>query len=189
MARGVSKPRAAKGSRSRIEVPGRHIGTKRRDMRWEAPDGEIWDSRFEYEVYLGHKALGLSVRRTGEQDDLLYTHAIRNGSCPACGSSKVVSKHSFRPDLLVDSEVSPERRNGQLPTVPASGYYIEAKGFFRADRRSLLRSFRKARPDVDLRFVLQRDFRVTAKLTIVEWIRKFLKCPVGLWTGSSVIWL
>jgi len=159
-------------------------------MRWEAPDGSVWASRFEYEVYRGLKESGVAVRRTDEQDRLFYSRPIRKGTCAACGSSNVVSRHSYCPDLFVSTQQPDERRSGQSAAVPAAGYYIEAKGFFRADRRSLLRSLRKARPDVDLRLVVQRDYRITKRgLSLVQWIRKYLKCPVAIWTtGGGLTW-
>jgi hypothetical protein len=63
-------------------------------------------------------------------------------------------------------------------------YYIEAKGYIRAERRRLLRAFRNARQDIDLRLVVERDYKVTAKLTIVQWARKYLKCPAVVWDGK-----
>src|SRR5579885_1009284 len=57
----------------KISPLGRRIGTHRRDMRWEAPDGSVWASRFEYEVYRGLKESGVAVRRTDEQDRLFYS--------------------------------------------------------------------------------------------------------------------
>lgn len=177
--------RRTRAAKAKAVTPGHKVGTKRRDMRWEAPDGEIWDSRFEYEVYLGLTAQGLQVSRTGSEASLSYTAPIRNGLCADCGSREVVSEHTYTPDLLVRGPS--EDGNGDV--VQQAPYFIEAKGYLRSDRRALLRSLRKAHPSVDLRVVVQRDYRATAKRTITEWVIKYLKCPVAIWRpGSSLKW-
>jgi hypothetical protein len=87
----------------------------------------------------------------------------------------VVQEHIYTPDLF------------NVPNVPgasdSSGYYIEAKGYLRAEGRSLLRSFRKSRPDIDLRLVVERDYKV-GKGSLTSWASKYLKVPVHVWDGS-----
>lgn len=156
-------------------TPGERTGTKRRDTRWTAPDQSVWASRFEYEVYLALKAQGYEVRKTTEKDSLRYTHPVRNGRCLQCGSGRVVSEHSYTPDLFVST--------GRAADNQPSGYYLEVKGYLRAPRRALLRSFHKARPDIDIRFIAQRDYAVGAT-TLTGWAKKFLKSPVHIWDGK-----
>jgi hypothetical protein len=151
-------------------------------MRWMAPDGTEWDSKFEYEVFLTYQKAGLNVRRTTEQDSLLYTRAVRNGACTKCGSCEVVSRHSYTPDLHVSAEDN--REQGGLQ---ATSHYEEVKGYLRAEQRSLLRALRKARPDVDLRAVVQKDYKV-GKGTVCQWFRKYLKMPCVVWTGEVPKW-
>jgi hypothetical protein len=157
-------------------------------MRWLAPDGQVWASRFEYGIFVQLKEQGFHVRKTDLPDQLDYTDPVHGGRCLDCGSSSCVTARHYTPDLFVgpagtDLDTGAERvREGHAPSP--FGYYIEAKGYLRADRRSLLRSVRKAWPRLDFRLVVQRDYRVTAKLTIVEWARKFLKCEVHVWNGS-----
>lgn len=170
--RSLAKSRAA----AIAQIGGQRIGTKKRDMRWQDPDGNVWASRFEYSVYKALKEQGYNVRRTTPQDSKAYTATVKNGECLECNSERVVTNHWYTPDLFVTT--GPEGEPfGQ------SGYYIEAKGYLRAERRSLLRSFRKARPDVDFRLVVERDYKV-GKGTLISWADKYLKVPVIKWDGK-----
>ena len=163
-------------------TPGRRVGTKDRDMRWEAPGGVVWSSRYEYELFLQLKEQGYNVRKTDEKDSLSYTSPVRGGRCLQCSSGKVVQEHVYTPDLSV-GEQSPSAKPGSKDGN--RDYCIEAKGYLRGPRRALLRHFRKARPGVDLRLVVQRDYRVSAKATITEWATKYLKVPVVVWPGRG----
>lgn len=175
--------RRVRAASAKEVIPGHKVGVKRRDMRWSAPDGTEWDSKFEYAVFLGYKEAGLDVRRTTEQDSLFYTRPVRNGACTKCDSCEVVSRHRYTPDLYAGSKDDRQRSGLQAP-----GYYVEAKGYLRAEQRSLLRALRKARPDVDLRLIVQRDYKVTSKLTITEWARKYLRVRAVVWTGRVPTW-
>ena len=101
-----------------------------------------------------------------------------SGVCPKCGSREVAQEHRYTPDLFV----STAGRVGEAATANA-GYYIEVKGYLRAERRSLLRAFRKAWPKSDLRLVVYRDYKV-GKSTLTGWATKFLKVPVHVWDGK-----
>lgn len=167
-------------------VPGKRVGTKHRDMRWLAPDGTEWDSRFEYEVYLVHRNAGINIRKCrSPEDSAAYARSVRNGVCGECGSDQVSTSHSYTPDFSVVPEDP-----GQLSALAKDGgvFVIECKGYLRAERRSLLRALVKARPDLPLRILVQRDYKVTKSLTITEWVRKFLKRPVAIWRGSVPDW-
>jgi hypothetical protein len=164
-------------------------------MRWMV-DGTEYDSRFEYEVLTALSKQGnVNVRRTSEHDSIPYTRVVRQGVCSKCGSDCVVSTHSYTADAYVsaiaDAKGGDNAGGSGQPAsaVEAPGYYAEVKGYLRADRRSLLRALRKARPDVDLRFIVQRDYRVTKSLYLTEWIRKYLKCPVVVYKpGVPISW-
>lgn len=157
-------------------VAGQRVGTKRRDMRWQAPDGTIWASRFEYAVFKTLQEQGHDVRRcTAPDDSLPYTSRVVSGVCLDCGSARVATSRTYTPDLHLRPKSAGAQREG---------YFIEAKGYLRAERRALLRSLRKAWPSLDLRLVVQRDYRVTAGLTITQWATKYLKCPVIVWEGK-----
>jgi hypothetical protein len=166
-------------AKKKAAIPGRRVGTKRRDMRWEAPDGTVWDSRFEFEVFSGFKARGVSVSRLeAPKDSLDYTSPVRGAECTKCGADKVVQRRTITFDLLAVQKAGSgsERRS----------YRVEAKGYLRAPRRRLLRCFRQAWPSADLRLVFQADYKV-GKGTVLEWCAKYLKCPAFVWKGPESI--
>ena len=162
------------------KTPGTRVGTKRRDMRWRAPDGTEWDSRFEYEVFLAYTAAGFQTRKATEQDCVTYSRPVRNGVCRKCGALEVATQHRYTPDLFV---IPPHagKRGGMAQLGPFS---LEVKGYLRAERRSLLRALCKAQPNLHLRLLVQRDYQVTKSLSLTEWARKFLHIPVAVWTGQ-----
>lgn len=185
------KSRASAHSTSRkarvlAKIAGSRVGGKFRDMRWQSPDGAIWASRFEYGVYSKLRELGHDVRRTSPEDRISYTHPVRGGLCTQCNSHEVVTERHYTPDLFVVPRAGQGAGRGDAgdPTAASRGYYIEAKGYLRADGRSLLRSLRKARPDIDLRILAQRDYKV-GKSTFTGWVTKFLKIPVHVWTTDG----
>ena len=175
MARKPSKP----------AVAGSRVGTKKRDMRWQAPDGTVWASRFEYAVYSTLKEKGYDVRKTTEQDRMAYTSPVSSGRCRGCGSDDVVTERHYTPDLFVVPRRGKQRAGLTTdPTNPKrSGYYLEAKGYLRAERRTLLRAFRKTGPSCDLRLVIQRDYPV-GKSTLTGWATRLMKVPVAVWNGD-----
>lgn len=151
-------------------------------MRWQDPDGTVWASKFEYEVFATLREKGYAVTKTSPEDSLPYASDVKQGRCLECGSKRVVQERSYTPDLFVHTSPSAGggvQDSGRIRT----GYYIEAKGYLRADRRKLLRCFRKANPDVDLRLVAQRDYKV-GKGTLSSWAVKYLKVPVHIWNGG-----
>ena len=155
---------------------GKRAGSKRSDFRWESPDGELWDSRYEYLVYVAFRQAGKAIRRCTKSDTMAFTLPIRSATCRACGSTEVGQRRTYTPDFHVASED---------PQHPALGYYIEAKGYLRAKERALLRSFYKANPDAGVRFLLQRDFPATKRSSITTWFGKFLpKSQVAVWSGA-----
>lgn len=171
---------------------GKRTGTKRRDFRWTAPDGTIWASRFEFEVYTALKEQGYAIRKTGPEDSLHYTSSVIGGRCASCGSGKVAQERTFTADLFVDTT----KRGNTQPSIHGgtgdrrddskdvrTGYYLETKGYLRSTRRSLLRAFRKAQPNVDLRLIVQRDYPV-GKGSLTEWATKYLKVSVCVWKGK-----
>jgi hypothetical protein len=142
-------------------------------MRWVV-DGVTWSSKFEYQIFAALNATPHTVaHKTTDRDAMNYTAPVTNGLCEKCGNRHVVTERHYTPDLLVYAYDKPDR-----------GFYVEAKGYLRAERRSLLRAWRKSHPTVDLRMLVQRDYKVTAKLTITQWAAKFLKIPVAVWTGT-----
>jgi hypothetical protein len=164
-----------------VDYYGKKTGTKRSDRHWTAPDGELWDSRYEYLVYIKHRQEGINIQRCDKRDSFSFTLPIRGGSCRSCGSVEVGQRRTFTPDFRVVSE---DREH------PVVEYYIEAKGYIRAKERSLLRHFNKEYPDTDVRFILQNNHRVTkpsktSEGRLVDWFNKFMKGKKHyVWSGA-----
>ncbi len=138
---------------------------KRKSFTYTAPDGSIWDSAFEFKVFTAYQQAGYPIYRCGDKGQdfqLQYTQKMKSCFCKECGGEEIYSRHFYTPDfyLLIGNEL----------------VFIEAKGYMRAQRRSLMRAFCASRNDVKLLFIAQRDYKVTKKLTLTEWACKFLKC-------------
>jgi len=177
-----------KKSKSQTSPPSRN----RNDYRYTAEDGSVWDSKYEHAVYTNLLAQNILVDRgrRGPIDTFPYFQYTKSGLCRDCGSTKVGKQRSYTPDLFRHT-VRPESENSR-----DQGYWIEVKGYIRAPERSLLRSFVKERPDVDLRFIFQRDFYVTkptAKrpdgLRITTWALRFLQARSIVWDGKGKLTL
>lgn len=165
-----------------IQVKGSRVGTKRSDFRWLDADGTVWASKFEYTVYKALKDAGVNVRKTTEEDSVPYQSTFTHAYCAGCQSTNVVQDRTFTPDLFVVLQAQPGRSE-----LHGQGYSAEVKGYLRADRRKLLRDLRRAKPLHDLRFIIERDYKVTAKLSLSQWITKYLKCPVITWKGIESV--
>lgn len=152
---------------------GNRVGRKRSDRRWEAPDGTVWASKFEYEIYciLADQARvsGSVVRKCdkGGDDTFSYTTPVRQGRCVQCHSGEVVQERTFTPDICV----SYRDDEGATRT-----YYIEVKGYFPAAKRSLLRGFRKTGQNIDLCVVAQANHWVSKGRTrLSDYFERYLK--------------
>lgn len=176
---------------------GKRVGTKRRDMRWITPEG-TFDSKFEYEVYKAGLDAKIPIRRTTKgkpdtagSDTVSYWHPSRGGACRSCGSTEVGTLRSFTADLLYDPALlRPQSGNKGDTSDQSPPFLIESKGYLRSNKRSLLRSLVKARKDIALRIILQRNFPISKKSSITDWVRKYLKIPFAVWNGKwPVSWV
>lgn len=160
-------------SKTKNATPGKRTGVKKSDFRWTAPDGQIWASRFEYEVYLWLSSHGSNVRKASvEADQVSYTSDIRSGKCLACGTSgRVVKERRYTPDLVETSS------SGKGTEVL---HYWEVKGYLRQNERSLLREVVSQQALPNLRLLVQQDGRVGAG-TVTSWANRYLKIPVYKW--------
>jgi len=160
---------------------GEKIGKKRADRRWRSPDGEEWDSRYEYIVYRKYREAGYAIERCTESDTFSFTLPIRGGECRSCGATTVGQRRTFTPDFRI---VSPDKQH------PAVAYYIETKGYLRARERSLARSFNKAHPNADVRYIFQSDHRISRPTTrtdgcVISWFKRFMPGKrAQVWTGE-----
>ncbi len=94
----------------------------------------------------------------------------------ACGSRECVQDRSYTPDLFLIPEGGDAK----------SGYYIEAKGYFRREKRTLFRCMRNTRPDIAVRLVLEADHWVTkGKSRMTDYAARYLKTtPTHVWDGD-----
>lgn len=162
---------------------GKRVGTKRSDRRWLAPDGTIWASKFEYQVYdalVRHFASNtrVSVERCGSDCTLGYNSAVKNGRCKKCGDVCVVQERTYTPDIrIVRTSESGEQRTT----------YIEAKGYFEGSKRSLFRQVLKTHQSLDIRIVAERDHWVTkGKSNLSDWAKRF-KVKFHLWDKGKLL--
>ena len=162
---------------------GKRVGSKRSDRRWEDPEGGLWDSKFEWEVYLGLRNNGYRVRRCDESDTFAYDTRVAKGRCLECQSDAVVQGRTYTADLFVV-----EHKEG----VARGRYLVECKGYFPAAKRSLFRAVASQLPDVDLRIIFESNRRLRGtKMTPVEYIHRYCKNVVpGVWdkTTKEVTW-
>lgn len=168
---------------SETTTTGKRVGTKRSDRRWQAPDGTIWASKFEYQVYdalIRHFAGNprVSVERCGSDCSLGYHSSVKNGRCLECGTVCVVQERTYTPDIrIVRTSESGKQRHT----------YIEAKGYFEGSKRSLFRQVLKAHKGVDIRLVAERDHWVTkGKTKLSDWAKRF-KVKFHLWDKGKLL--
>jgi len=162
---------------------GHKAGKHKSDRHWIDPEGNKWDSRYEYVIWRAFSETSRKVRRTDKGDTMAFTLPIKGGKCGDCGSAKVGQQRTYTPDLHVAA---------YNPKHEAEYYYVEAKGYLRAKERSLLRAFYKAHPDAPVRFLFQRDFPATARSkttghrsSIMQWFAKFLpNFKAEVWNGT-----
>lgn len=161
------------------------LSKKKSDRRWEAPNGTIWASRFEWQVYDKLRTLGYVVRKCeqGPVDTFLYNSNVTKGYCLDCGSSQVVQQRSYTPDLFISTD---EDVDGGMSVN--GGIYLETKGYFPASKRNLLRAFRKTGPHIALYFLAQRDLWTTkGKTKLSDYFAKYLKdVPFAVWDGQDI---
>lgn len=161
------------------------VSKKRSDRRWEAEDGTIWASKFEYNVYqsLIQRGYVVSKCEKGTDSTFAYNTPVKGGRCMACSSCKVVQQRTYTPDLVIVPK-------GDLGKAPEDRrrVYLETKGYFPASKRSLLRSFRKTGPEIDLRLVAERDNWVTkGKSKLSDYFSRYLKTvPFTVWDGRDL---
>ena len=153
------------------------VGWKRSDKRWKDDYGNEWASRLECEVFEAlSKDERITVRKCerGGSDTFSYHSPVRGALCLECSGGEVVQLRTYTPDLHI-VPTSEEYTGG--------AYYLEIKGHFPARKRSLLRSFLKSGPHIDLRMVFESDQRArgTKSHTNLTYARDILKVPACVW--------
>lgn len=100
-------------------------------------------SRFEETIYGQLTRAGLQPEY--EPDTLDYHRRTRQTYCGDCGSKKTYKKARYTPDFKIGK------------------FYIEAKGYFKPEKRAAMEDFLRSNPSVDLRFVFGADNWLTSK--------------------------
>ncbi len=156
------------------------VGVKRSDRRWKDPEGQVWASKFEWEVYQKLLDNGHAVRKCDSGDTFNYTQPRPNVKCLECGGCECVQERSYTPDLHI---LRPRGGGGS-----SRGYYIEVKGYFREEKRRLFRCLRNSRPDVDLRVIFAADSWVRkGKTRLSDYFDRYVKnTPYYFWDGVDI---
>lgn len=153
------------------------VGNRRSDRRWKDPEGNIWPSKFEWEVYDTLLRSGVNVRRCDKSDTITYYQPKPNVECLDCGSSRCSQTRTYTPDLHITTEGGGGHSHG---------YYIEVKGYFREEKRRLFRCLRQSRKDIDIRCVFASDHWVKkGKTRLSDYFSKYVKnTPFCFWNGD-----
>lgn len=96
-----------------------------------------------------------------------YTRPVHRGRCTVCESKSVVVERSYTPDIR----------------LLLSDTWIEAKGKFTPENRGKMEDFLRGNPEIDLRFLFQRDNWITKnhKSKYSDWCKKLgVKYAIGI---------
>lgn len=121
-------------------------------------------SIFEKVIWDDAKERGIEI--TYEPESFQYEkRPPRGAKCGDCGSSKVSVPGSYTPDFKVQGR-----------------FFVEAKGYLNAPKRTLMEAFRKSNPELDLRFLFAQDNWLThkKKTRYTDWAKQIgVKSAVG----------
>lgn len=101
-------------------------------------------SKFERYIYDKLEKEGLKVEYEPQTFD--YRRRTRQTFCGDCGSKKTFRKARYTPDFKIGRSI-----------------YIEAKGYFKPEKRAAMEDFLASNPGFDLRFVFGADNWLTRK--------------------------
>lgn len=155
----------------------------RRKREFVDPTGDIWDSRFEWQVYVGLRDLGYDVRRCDQRDTLSYSVPVQSGFCLECYGHHTVQRRTYTPDLYVAADDNERREE-----VGEAGYFVECKGYIRPQDRKILINLAKGKPRPSVRVMFQQDIKMTPKRRAVEYMTEYVKLPAALWNNGAFEW-
>lgn len=99
------------------------------------------------EEEMGKELERRGIRYEFENRKLPFLKPHHSAVCNECGSEDISTNHTYTPDFY----------------LPDYDFYIETKGrFLGSDRRKHV-AFRKSNPEVDIRFVFQKEDYLTIK--------------------------
>lgn len=93
-----------------------------------------------------------------------YVRPVRGARCDKCDAKSCSVLRKYTPDLRI------------------AGFYVEIKGKFTGENRAKMEDFLRGHPEVDLRFLFQRDNWLTGKhkSRYSDWARRLgVKWAVG----------
>lgn len=131
-------------------------------MRGTGRGGPIHASKFEDTIIQDLKDRGIEYEY--EPETFPYERGVRGAYCVQCGGKVVRVKRKYTPDLKLGS------------------VWVEAKGKFTPENRSKMEDFLEGHPEIDLRFLFQRDNWLTGKhkSKYSDWCEKLgVKYAVG----------
>ena len=143
---------------SKYKVPPRGLQRVRRN----GAGRPIHASKLEDKVIKDLKDRGIEYEY--EPETFPYERKVRGAHCGNCGSKDVVVRRRYTPDLRIGD------------------FFVEIKGKFTAENRSKMEDFRRGHPEIDLRFLFQRDNWITKKhkSKYSDWCKKLdLKYHIG----------
>lgn len=155
--------------------------SRRGNRRYVDPHGDEWDSQFEWFVYNGLRDLGYSVRRCTSSDSIAYHSQVKQGRCLECGSDGTVQERIYTPDLYVADDPTQSRDE-------RGGYFIECKGYWPAEKRSLLRQVKEQNPSLDLRVLFAKVAKLTPKRSNVAYVNDIIHATAGAWNDGNLRW-
>jgi hypothetical protein len=132
------------------------------NFSFTAPDGSKWDSEYEFKVATVLADAGIHVDRTEKPGDTLaYTTPVPRAYCLECGHTKCAQDRKYTADFRYASSSE-------------QGFsYIEAKGFFRGNKRTLFGHIVQSLDADQLITVFQSDYKTGLIKTpgIVAWVQ------------------
>lgn len=99
-----------------------------------------------------------------EPETIDYLRVVRGATCAVCGGKDVHVRRRYTPDLKIGA------------------FYVEVKGKLDSDTRSRMEAFLEGHPEIDLRFLFQRDNWLTGrhKHKYSDWAKKLgIKYAIG----------
>ena len=93
----------------------------------------------------------------------------------------MVQGRVYTPDLFVDHDPTWEG-------AERAGYFIECKGYWPAEKRSLLRQVVEQNESLDLRVLFAKVAKLTPKRSNVEYVNGIVHTTAGAWNNGNLRW-
>lgn len=125
-----------------------HLRNRLSRVRRNGGKRQVYASGLEEKVIKDLEERG--IRYEYEPEEIEYEKSIHRAHCKRCGRGDgCVQFRRYVPDLRIN--------------VEGQSFLVEIKGKFTAENRGRMEAVRKTHPDLDLRFLFQRDNWLTRK--------------------------